>query len=40
MHLSCVDHGKVLPLLEPPSLWPPREMKELERPNLFKWDQR
>jgi hypothetical protein len=38
MHLLCVDHGKVLPLVESPLLWPPCEMKELKRPNLFKWD--
>jgi hypothetical protein len=37
MCLSGDDHGKILPLPELPSLWPPHEMKQLERPSLLLW---
>jgi hypothetical protein len=34
MHLLSANHSKVL-LTKLPPLWPPHEMKQLKRPNLF-----
>jgi hypothetical protein len=30
--------GKLLPLLERPLSWPPCEMNQHAKPNMFKWD--
>jgi hypothetical protein len=37
-HLSSVNNGKGLPLLELPLSWSPHKMKQLKKQNLLKWD--
>jgi hypothetical protein len=39
MHMSSANHGKVLFLLKLAPLQPHCKMKQLEKPNLIKWDQ-